>query len=258
MEAVYRHCGYDLRDYIFSTQYRRIWNRVKAEGLTSITGLLEKVLHDASCLKRLLGDFSIQVTEMFRNPSFFHALREKVIRNLRELPFLRIWHAGCSSGEEVYSLAILLQEEGLYEKSFLYATDISEAALKKAQAGVFPLGKMRDYTMNYQRAGGQRAFSEYYKVCGNQVTFEASLQKNMVFAQHNLVTDGSFNEFHMIFCRNVLIYFNDKLQNRVHQLLYNSLAPGGYLVLGQKEGIKFRAHAEDYAEVDALQKIYCK
>lgn len=258
LQGIYRHSGYDFSDYLFSTLRRRIWHRVQAEGLQTISGLLEKALHDPGCLKRLLAAFTIQVTEMFRDPSFFKAFREQVVPWLKEQPFIRIWHVGCSSGEEVYAMALLLQEEGIYHKSILYATDIHEGALRKAKAGHFPLAKMKDYTANYQQAGGKQAFSEYYAVRGDRVLFDPALQKNMVFAQHNLVTDGSFNEFHVILCRNVMIYFNDQLRDRVHRLLYQSLVPAGFLGLGKKEGIKFSVHGADYQEINQKEKIYRK
>ncbi|GAB6181393.1 protein-glutamate O-methyltransferase CheR [Desulfotomaculum defluvii] len=258
LEGINKLYGYDFRDYVFSSIRRRIWHRVHAERLTTISALQEKVLHHPDYLQRLLSDFSIQVTEMFRNPDFFKVFREKVIPCLREYPFIRIWHAGCSTGEEVYSLAILLHEEGLYEKSILYATDMNEDALKKATLGAFPLEKMKTYTGNYILAGGRQAFSKYYTSYDDCVVFANFLKKNLVFAQHNLVTDGSFNEFHVIICRNVLIYFNKRLQNRVQQLFCDSLSSSGYLVLGKKESIQFSDFADQYQELNGEQRIYQK
>ena len=190
-------------------------------------------------MERLLLDLSINVTAMFRDPAFYVAFREKVVPLLRTYPFTRIWEAGCSTGEEVYSLAILLQEEEVYDRTRIYATDINESVLERAQAGVFPLDKMREYTQNYIKAGGKRAFSEYYLAKYDGAQFQRSLVENVVFAQHNLVSDRSFNEFNVIVCRNVMIYFDRALQDRVHRLFYESLVTFGVLALGRKESIRF-------------------
>ena len=206
----------------------------------------------------LLCDFSINVTEMFRDPAFFMSIRTKVIPIVKDYPKIRIWHVGCSTGEEVYSMAILLQEEGVYEKSKIYATDINNRILEKAMQGTFPLEAMQRYTKNYIEAGGKRAFSEYYQAMEDKVYFHPSLQKNVVFAQHDLATDQSFNEFDIIICRNVLIYFNKQLQNNVHKLLYNSLSQSGFLGLGKREGIRFTSHETYYGEFDATEKLYRK
>lgn len=258
MEGIHKLYGYDFRDYVLPSIRRRIWHRVRAEGLVTISGLQEKVFHDSDCMQRLITDFSIQVTEMFRDPEFFNSFRNTVVPFLREFPSIRIWHAGCSSGEEVYSMAILLHEEGLYNKSLLYATDMNEEALEKAKSGIFHLTKMKKYTSNYLQAGGKQSLSEYYTVHGDNVVFHNFIKKKMVFAQHNLVTDSSFNEFNVIICRNVMIYFNKSLQNRVHQLFSDSLKPLGFLVLGKKEDIRFSCQEFKYEEVDAEQKIYRK
>ncbi|MGS2779100.1 CheR family methyltransferase [Robertmurraya sp. GLU-23] len=206
LQGLYSWCGYDYRDYSYNSIKRRVWHRIHAEKLTSITGLLEKVLHDPGCLKRLIADFSINVTEMFRDPDFFLNFRETVVPILRTYPTIRIWHAGCSTGEEVFSMAILLHEEGIYEKAKIYATDINSDVLKIAKSGFFPLENMKKYTNNYIASGGKNSFSDYYQVTNNAVKFDPYLTKNVVFAQHNLVTDRSFNEFQVILCRNVLIY----------------------------------------------------
>lgn len=258
LQGLYAWCGYDYRNYAYNSIRRRIWHRVHAEKLGSITGLLEKILHDSDCLKRLIQDFSIHVTEMFRDSAFFLAFREKIVPVLRTYPSIRIWHAGCSTGEEVYSMAMLLQEEGIYEKTKIYATDISTDALAIAKAGVFPMESMRKYTTNYLKAGGKKAFSDYYDVKGDTVKFDSSLTKNIVFAQHNLVTDRSFNEFHVIFCRNVLIYFDKALQNKVHQLFYDSLGMFGFLGLGDRESILFTDTADCYEEISRHEKLYKK
>lgn len=258
LQGLYSWCGYDYRNYSYNSIRRRIWHRVHAEKLSSITGLLDKALHDPGCLKRLIDDFSINVTEMFRDPLFFLSFRENVVPILRTYPSLRIWHAGCSTGEEVYSMAMLLHEEGLYDKVKIYATDINSDVLKVAKAGVYPLDQMRKYTNNYIQAGGKGAFSDYYQVTALGVKFHSFLTKNVVFAQHNLVTDSSFNEFHVILCRNVLIYFNKALQEKVHGLFCESLCMFGVLGLGDKESIAFTERAGCYEEIRGKQKLFKK
>ena len=258
LEGVYRRYGFDFREYAPASLRRRVQRRMRLEGLTTIAGLTEKLLHDAPTMERLLLDLSINVTSMFRDPSFCVAFRAKVVPLLRTYPFTRIWVAGCSTGEEVYSLAILLQEEDIYERARIYATDINESVLDRARAGVFPLEKMKEYTQNYQRAGGKRAFSEYYVAAYDGAQFQRALTENVVFAQHNLVSDSSFNEFQVILCRNVMIYFDRRLQNRVHELFYESLVHLGVLGLGTKETIHFSPREDRYEEIDAGEKLYRK
>jgi chemotaxis protein methyltransferase CheR len=258
LQGLYSWCGYDYRNYAYNSLKRRIWHRIHAEKLSSVTGLLEKILHDPACLKRLIADFSINVTEMFRDPLFFLSFREKVVPILRMYPSIRIWHAGCSTGEEVYSMAILLQEEGILDKTKIYATDINADVLKVAKSGLYPLENMRKYTNNYIQSGGKKAFSDYYSVKNNSVKFHSYLTKNVVFAQHNLVTDRSFNEFHVILCRNVLIYFNKPLQTKVHGLFYESLGMFGILGLGDMETIVYTDKADYYEDIIVGQKLYRK
>ena len=258
LEAIYRRYGFDFRQYASASLKRRVWRRIHGEKLQSVSGLIEKVLHDPTVMERLLLDLSINVTAMFRDPEFFLALRRHVVPQLRTYPFARIWNAGCSTGEETYSLAILLQEEGMYKRSRLYATDINQAVLERARRGVFPLAKMQDYTQNYIRAGGARAFSEYYVAEYDGAQFRRSLLENVVFAQHNLVQDSAFNEFHLIVCRNVMIYFDKPLQDQVHRLFYESLPMFGLLALGQKEAIAFTPYADRYEELAPGQRIYRK
>jgi chemotaxis protein methyltransferase CheR len=195
---------------------------------------------------------------MFRDPSFYSSFRANVVPQLRTYPFTRIWVAGCSTGEEVYSLAILLREEGLYDRTRIYATDINESVLDSARTGVFPLEKMREYTQNYIKAGGTQAFSEYYTAKYDGAQFQRSLIDNVVFAQHNLVSDRSFNEFNVIVCRNVMIYFDRILQDRVHDLFYESLMTFGVLGLGHKESVHFSPHADRFEELDPAEKLYRK
>jgi len=258
LEAVFRRYGFDFREYAPASLRRRLWRRVHAEGVQTIAGLTERLLHDSASMERLLLDLSINVTAMFRDPTFYIAFRAQVVPLLRTYPFTRIWVAGCSTGEEVYSLAILLREEELYDRARIYATDINESVLERAKAGVFPLGKMKEYTQNYIRGGGTRAFSEYYVAAYDGAQFQRSLIENVVFAQHNLVSDRSFNEFQVIVCRNVMIYFDRSLQNRVHRLFYESLAHFGVLGLGDKETINFSPFEDCFEELDPNEKLFRK
>ena len=256
LEAVYRRYGFDFREYAPASLRRRVNRRLDLEKLSSISALQDRLLRDPEVMQRLVLDLSINVTAMFRDPSFYVAFRSKVVPALRTYPFTRIWVAGCSTGEEVYSLAILLQEEDVYERTRIYATDINESVVDRARAGVFPLDKMREYTQNYISAGGTRAFSEYYLAKYDGAQFQRSLVENVVFAQHNLVSDRSFNEFNVILCRNVMIYFDRALQERVHNLFYDSLITFGVLALGAKESIRFSPHESGYEELDPSEKLY--
>ncbi len=258
LEAVFRYYGFDFREYARPSLRRRLWRRADLEGATTISGLQERLLHDRSCMERLLLDLSINVTAMFRDPTFFLAFRRSVVPLLRTYPFIRIWNAGCSTGEETYSLAILLAEEGLLGRTRIYATDINEAVLVRAKEGVFPLDQMRAYTENYLAAGGTRAFSEYYTAAYEGARFDRSLTDGVVFSRHNLASDRSFNEFHAIICRNVMIYFDSPLQDKVHDLFHESLVHLGLLALGQKESINFTSHADDYKVVDQADRIFRK
>ncbi|MDQ3646910.1 MAG: protein-glutamate O-methyltransferase CheR [Actinomycetota bacterium] len=258
LEAIYSHYGFDFRGYAPASLKRRLRKKVRDENLRSLSGLQELVLHDPAAMERLVLDLSVNVTSMFRDPSFYSAFREKVVPLLKTYPFIRIWNAGCSTGEEVYSMAIVLHEEGLYERTRIYATDINDAVLGRAQVGRVGLDKMREYTSNYIHAGGKRAFSEYYVVEGGEACLRPALLANVVFAQHNLVSDGSFNEFNAIVCRNVMIYFSRSLQDHVHSLLYESLTRFGVLALGRRESLKFTAIEDRYQELDAGEKLYRK
>lgn len=258
LEGIFRQYGYDFRDYAPASIRRRILGRVQAEGTKSISALQDRVLHDPACMERLLLALTVHVTSMFRDPAFYIALRQKVVPILATYPFARIWHAGCSTGEEVYSLAILLKEEGIHERCRIYATDLSEAVLCGAKEGLFPLASMKEYTENYQKAGGKTAFAEYYTARYDHALFHPSLRENIVFAPHNLVTDGSFNEFNVILCRNVMIYFNKSLQERVHGLLHQSLARLGVLGLGRKESLRFTPHEASYETLDEPERLYRK
>ncbi|MDB4929389.1 MAG: methylase of chemotaxis methyl-accepting protein [Myxococcaceae bacterium] len=255
-EGIFRHYGVDFRHYAFASLRRRVWNSVHAEKLVTVTQLLDRVLHDTDAMERLLLQLSVNVTSMFRDPSFYRAFRDKVVPLLRSYPFIRIWHAGCSTGEEVYSMAILLEEEGLYERSRLYATDMNEAVLAQARKGIFAMNVMPEYAKNYALAGCKAQLSDYYLARYDFALFRQSLRRNVVFAHHNLVTDGSFNEFNVILCRNVMIYFDRELQGNVHRLFHASLRRFGVLALGRKESLRGTAHEHDYAELDAVEKIF--
>ena len=258
LEGLFRAYGFDFREYSRASIKRRILEIMRAEKLGTVSALQDRVLHDAACLDRFLLGLSVHATAMFRDPSFYLTFRKKVVPVLRTYPTVQIWVAGCSTGEEVYSLAILLQEERIYGKCRIYATDISQAVLRKARDGIFPLAAMRDYTNNYHQAGGANEFSDYYTAQYDSVIFSSALKGNVVFSEHNLATDGSFNEFQVILCRNVMIYFNKDLQARVHNLLYDSLSMFGVFGLGNKESLKFTPRAAFYEHLNDKDKLYRK
>ncbi len=255
LEAVYRHYHYDFRGYARASLRRRLWRRAHDERVRTLAALQERVLHDPEVMDRLLRDLSINVTEMFRDPGFFRALRTQVVPILRTYPYVRVWNAGCSTGEETFSLAIVLEEEGLLDRTRIYATDMNDDVLARARRGGFPLDKMRRYTENYLRAGGTGDFSRYYTVRGDRAEFSPALTDGAVFAQHNLAQDSSFNEFQLVVCRNVLIYFGRPLQERVHDLFLESLGRFGVLALGHKESV-VASHEDRYELIDPAEKLY--
>jgi chemotaxis protein methyltransferase CheR len=258
LEAVWRRYGYDFRGYSPTHLRRRLRYLMREERVATVSGLQERLLHEPSCMQRMLTSLSVNVTSMFRNPEFFRGLRREVVPLLKTYPSVRIWHAGCATGEEVYSMAIVLEEEGLLERCRIYATDMSEDALERAKAGVFPLATMQANTAAYLAAGGDGPFSRYYVARGDTATFAPRLRKNVLFARHNLATDSSFNEFHLVLCRNVLIYFGRALQDRVHRLLYDSLQRLGVLALGSKETIRFTPFEDRYHTFDERGRLYRK
>ena len=258
LEGLYRVHGFDFRDYSRASIKRRVLELMRAEKLKSVSAFQDKLLHDNACLERFLLGVAVHATAMFRDPSFYLTFRKRVVPLLRTYPTVQIWVAGCSTGEEVYSLAILLEEERLYNKCRIYATDISQAVLRRARDGIFPLAAMRDYTTNYHQAGGTHEFSDYYTAQYDSVIFSSALRKNVVFSEHNLATDGSFNEFQVILCRNVMIYFNRDLQARVHNLLYDSLSMFGVFGLGNKESLKFTPREALYQHLNESDKLYRK
>lgn len=258
LEAIYSRYGYDFRDYSKAHTKRRILNRMRLSGLESISMLQHKVLHDPAFADLLLKDLSINVTEMFRDPDFYRSVRKEVVPLLKTWSYIKVWHAGCSTGEEVYSIAILLREEGLSHKVQLYATDFNQYALDQARDGIFPAASMKKYAQNYQNSDPKGAFSDYYYAHYDSAIIDASLKKNIVWANHNLVTDSDFTETHLIICRNVLIYFNENLQNKVHRLFHSSLVNGGILCLGNKESLRYTDYNTHFKELDRKQKIYKK
>ena len=258
LEAIYQKYGYDFRQYSQAHIRRRVTNRMAMSGLEDISQMLTKVLNDEIFASALLQDLSITVTEMFRDPSFYVSFRENVIPILKTYPFLKIWHAGCATGEEAYSMAIVMQEEGLYDRTIIYATDFNQRVLNQAKEGIFSNKMMKIYTTNYQLSGGKNSFSSYYTSDHENVIMNQSLKKNIVWANHNLVTDSVFAEAHLILCRNVLIYFNHDLQNKVQSLFYDSLINGGILCLGSKESLRFTDLHDEYKELDKKQRIFKK
>lgn len=258
LESVYEHYGFDFRNYALGTVRRRLADRRRKEKANSLAELLDRVLEDPQCFRNLVQDLSITVSAMFRDADFFAAFRQQVVPLLKTYSFVRIWHAGCGLGEEVYSMAIILYEEELLDRSLIYATDISDEALHRAKRGIFPLGRMQEYTRNYLEAGGQHAFSEYYTAQSGHAILKKNLKKNLVFSRHNLATDGLFNRFNAIICRNVMIYFNNELQARVHSLFYQSLIRLGYLGLGKSESLDLSPHATCYQTIDDRQRLYKK
>lgn len=258
MEAIYARYNHDFRDYSGSSQKRRVANAMEQLGCESISALQGKVLHDPAVFHRLLEILTIPFTEMFRDPSFFLTLREQVVPVLKTYPSLKIWTAGCSTGEEVYSLAILLHEEGLLDRAIIYATDINPSVIEKAKQGIFPLANLPLYTRNYQEAGGAAAFSDYYTAAYGSARFDRELCRNVTFADHSLATDHVFSETQLILCRNVLIYFNRNLQDRALELFHSSLCHKGFLGLGSKESLDFSAHAERFEPVVKKERLFRK
>lgn len=258
VEAVYLRYGHDFRDYAFASLKRRVLQAQQRMGLGSISALQEQVLHDADRFAQLLQYLTVPVSEMFRDPSYFLGLRRHVVPVLRTYPSLKVWVAGCSTGEEPYSLAILLQEEGLLDRTILYATDINHASLEKARQGIFALDHMQSFTRNYQRAGGSRSFSDYYTAAYGGALFDKSLRDSITFADHSLATDAVFAETQLVSCRNVLIYFNRALQDRALGLFHESLTRRGFLGLGSKETLDFSAYADRFTAVSRPDRIYRK
>ncbi|MBE3074379.1 MAG: protein-glutamate O-methyltransferase CheR [Actinobacteria bacterium] len=258
LEAVFRRYGHDFRSYARASIERRTRQFLSRTGCASVSEMIPKVLHDEELFSRLARHFSISVTEMFRDPFVYRAVRERVVPLLRTWPHVKIWHAGCASGEEVYSLAIVLKEEGVYDRVTIYATDFNDEALERAREGVYEVGGMKEATRNYQQAGGKLSFSEYYHARYDAAAMDGSLKERITFANHNLAVDEAFGEMHLVFCRNVLIYFDRELQNRALGLFTQSLVHGGFLCIGTKEDLQFADVSNRYEVVDRKARIYKK
>ena len=258
MEAIYLKYSYDFRDYSGASQKRRVLHALHKLDCASIPELQARVLADPDTFMQLLQYLTIPTSEMFRDPSYFAALREHVMPHLHTYASLKIWIAGCSTGEEIYSMAILLREEGLLERSIIYATDINPVSLERARQGVFALDRMRAYTANYQMAGGRKAFSDYYTAAYDGALFDRSLAENIIFADHSLATDSVFSETHLVSCRNVLIYFNNALQERALGLFQESLCYRGFLGLGSKESLDFSSHASAFEPLSKADRVFRK
>jgi len=258
LEALFRRFHYDFRGYSKASVTRRLRQLRDKLGYRTLSSMLEALLHDAAVGPQVVSYLTVQVSEMFRDPSYFRALREHVVPHLRTYPSLKVWIAGCSSGEEFYSLAILFREEGLEQRTLFYATDINAGALEAASAGVYNLDRIRGFTENHQQSGGRSSLSDYYTVAYGKASFDRSLRERVVFADHSLVTDAVFGEMHLISCRNVLIYFDNMLQDRTIKLFSDSLIRKGFLGLGSKESLRFSAHADAFQDFVLEERIYQK
>lgn len=258
LEAVYRRYGYDFRSYARASVARRVRQFASEVGVSRISELIPLCVHDEGVFSRLAQCFSISVTEMFRDPFVYRALRDKVVPVLRTFPFVRVWHAGCATGEEVYSFAIVLLEAGLLDRTNLFGTDFNDEALEHAKQGIYRADRIREFTRNYQEAGGTRSFSEYYRADADSASIDATLRDRITFANHNLTADNVFGEMHLVICRNVLIYFDRSLQDRVLRLFTESLVRGGFLCLGTEEELPPSEIAEAYEVVDRPARIYKK
>ncbi|MBJ6135654.1 protein-glutamate O-methyltransferase CheR [Ochrobactrum sp. Q0168] len=258
LEALFLRYHYDFRNYSLGSIRRRLKQAREQLGFASFSAMQNQLLHDPDMLSHLLRFLTVQVSDMFRDPDYFRAIREQVVPHLRTYPSLKVWIAGCSSGEELYSMVILFREEGLEDRTLFYATDINQDALSAAEAGVFALDRVRSFTENHQRSGGRMSLSDYYQAAYGRVVFDKSLRRNVVFSDHSLATDAAFGEMHLISCRNVLIYFDHALKNRVLGLFKESLIHKGFLGLGAKESVRFSDHAGTFADFVREEKIYQK
>lgn len=258
IEAIYYKYHFDFRGYAQASLKRRLQAALLHFGCKTISQLQDRVLHERETFPALLEYLTVQVSEMFRDPSYFRSLREQVVPLLRTYPSLKVWVAGCSAGEEVYSLAILLREEGLLERTLIYATDINPSALKKAESGVFDIERIPQSTENHASSGARSSLSDHYTAAYGRVVFDKSLRRHMVFSDHSLATDSVFAEMHLVSCRNVLIYFDRDLQNRALGLFRESLCRKGFLGLGSKESLAFSAHADAFDNFVLPDRIYQK
>ncbi|MEC5388225.1 protein-glutamate O-methyltransferase CheR [Uliginosibacterium sp. H3] len=258
IDAIYLKYHYDFRGYAGASLKRRLSTAMGRFGCRSLSQLQDKVLHEPAVFPLLMDFLTVQVSEMFRDPQYFKSLRETVVPLLRTYPSLKIWVAGCSTGEEVYSLAILLREEGLLERSLIYATDINAHALQKAESGVYELERIAGFTENHRQSGARSSLSDYYTAAYGRAVFDKSLKKHIVFSDHSLATDSVFAEMQLVSCRNVLIYFNRELQNRAIGLFHEALCRKGFLGIGSKESLRFSSHAEAFDELVRQERIFQK
>jgi chemotaxis protein methyltransferase CheR len=258
LEGLYQRYHFDFRHYAQASVKRRLKQAREHMGFRSFSALQESLLHDPGMLSHVLGFLTVQVSEMFRDPSYFRAIREKVVPHLRTYPSLKVWIAGCSSGEELYSFVILFREEGLEQRTLFYATDINQDALGKAEAGIYDLDRIQLFTENHRKSGGKSSLSDYYSAAYGKASFDKSLRKQVVFSDHSLVTDAVFAEMHLVSCRNVLIYFDRALQDRALGLFKDSLARKGFLGLGSKESMRFSGHVGSFTDCVREEKIYQK
>jgi chemotaxis protein methyltransferase CheR len=256
LEALYRRYHYDFRHYAQASIKRRLKQARLQLGFHSFSALQDAVLHDPAMVPRLLDYLTVQVSEMFRDPGYFRAIREKVVPHLRTYPSLKVWIAGCSSGEELHSFAILFREEGLLDRTLFYATDINPGALETAASGVYALDRIKAFTENHQKSGGKSSLSDYYTAAYGRAVFDKALRSRVVLSDHSLVTDAVFAEVQLISCRNVLIYFDRALQDRAIGLFHDSLARKGFLGLGSKESLRFSDHAAAFTDFVREEKIY--
>jgi chemotaxis protein methyltransferase CheR len=256
LEGVARRYGTDVRGYARSALKRRVLASVRAEGLSTVSGFQERVLHDGPTMTRLLHALTANDVGMFRDPGFYLTFRRRIVPLLRTYPFVRIWHAGCSTGEEVYAMVILLAEEGLASRVRIYATDMAESVLTRAKLGVYPADRLPAWEARYRRAGGRSSLNDWSRPGPDGVIFDAALRENVVFGQHDLATDRSFNEFNVVLCRNVMLQFSRALEQRVHGLLHESLCRLGILALGAHESLRGSGHEERYEAVDAEHRLF--
>jgi chemotaxis protein methyltransferase CheR len=258
LDIINEQTSYDFRNYSSTMVKRRIIRRMRMDQYRDISVFIDHITTNHVIMNRLISDFCIHVTEMFRNPEIYRLIRSNVIPELTTLPFVRIWIAGCSTGEEAYSLAILLQEEGILDQCRIYATDIKISVLQEARRGIISSKKYEQYAQNYVASDGRTVLKDFGQFKDGNLNLHDSLLDKITFAPHNLAMDGPFHQFDMIFCRNVMIYFNQKLKDSVHELLFQSLKPGGYLTLGDKESIRFSKYAAHYKRMNEVERIYRK
>jgi chemotaxis protein methyltransferase CheR len=256
LEALYSTYHYDFRNYAMASIKRRLRQAREQLGFPTLSALQDSLLHEPAMLPKILGYLTVQVSEMFRDPGYFQAIREKLVPHLRTYPSLKVWIAGCSGGEELYSMVILFREEGIEDRTIFYATDINQNALHAAESGIFPLDRIQLFTENHRKSGGKSSLSDYYQAAYGRAAFDKSLRQNVVFSDHSLVTDAAFAEMQLISCRNVMIYFDRALQDRALGLFKDSLARKGFLGLGAKESLRFSIHAKSFADFAPGEKIY--